>query len=119
MNEHAIERYEQVENYKEMLPLPRSVRERLEQAQDKLASNQLATAEQLILAAETELARSHPETYLMLQAMKRGYQGIEQETIELNTHMQRVERRICGIVVGEDWVPHTTVRRLIQRKRFF
>ncbi|MBS1722964.1 MAG: hypothetical protein JSS66_08440 [Armatimonadetes bacterium] len=103
----------------ELATVPRSLRERLEQVQALVSQGRPAEAETQLRAAETELARSRPDLYMILQAIRHGYRGIQFEDAEYNTYMQRVEKRWWGILVGEDWVPHTTTRRTVKRISFF
>lgn len=118
MTNYQIKRYDQIEDMKEAVSLPRSLRDRLDLAQDYLCEGRSGAADQVINNAMSDLARSSPELFTILMAIQHGYRGVRYENVEATTSMQRVEKRWCGFVVGESWTPHTTIKRTVKTISF-
>lgn len=103
----------------ELVSIPGSIRQRIEHAQRLLEQDRPKEAESQLRAAELELARSSPELYAVLAAMNRGYRGMEVSQTEYTRNHYKVEHRFLGILIGEEWVPRTDVKRTVRTLRFF
>lgn len=103
----------------ELVSLPGSIRQRIEHAQRLLEQGRPQEAATQMQSAELELAKSSPELFAILTALNKGYRGIRATQTEYSTTHFKVEHRFLGILVGEEWVPRTTVKRTVRTMEFF
>lgn len=97
---------------KELITVPTSIRERLEQAQLLAKQDKYDEAEALLKQMGTELASTRPELHALLIAGYMGFAQTSAEEIETNTQFQKEEFKLLGVTIWEKWVPRTTTRKV-------
>lgn len=102
----------------ELATVPQSLRERLDQVQVLVSQGKQNQAVSVLKAAEGELARSHPELFTLLRAVRLGYQGIAMNETEVTQSHQLIEKRFFGILIERELKPITTVRSTTKTLRF-
>lgn len=95
---------------KELATLPSSIRQRLELAQSLMNEDRPQEARTVLAQAAVELAKVAPELSTLVQAAAYGAKGIAGRIRERHTTMERVETRIFGLLVNEEWIPIESVR---------
>lgn len=92
----------------ELPALPGSIRQRLARVQNLLAEGRPQEAETQMRNVEAELARSHPELFVLLIANSRGYRGIRFTSSEYRSGIEKVKREWFGKSFGEAVIPYCT-----------
>lgn len=95
---------------KELATLPTSIRQRLELAQSLINEKRPEEARTVLAQAAVELAKVAPELSALVQAAAYGAKGVVGRIRERHTTMERVETRILGFLVSEEWIPIETIR---------
>jgi hypothetical protein len=100
--------------------IPTSVRQHLERAQTLAAQGNYSAARSADVArrqATAEVAKTSPEIYALLMAIELGYHEITATQTEITTGFEKIQKRFCGIDLGEQLVPVTTTRTVTRTLR--
>ena len=81
----------------EIVNLPSSIKERLQEARSLAQSNRSSEAEQIVREAGRALATAHPEVCALLLAAEAGYRGIAAMHTESTTTTVRTEHKVLGV----------------------
>lgn len=90
--------------------LPASIRQRLELAQTLSDDNRPRDAQAVFAEACVELAKTAPELCGVLVSSAVGKNGFFVKKREVTESVERIEYRVFGFLVQEDWKPIRTVR---------
>lgn len=101
----------------ELATLPASIRQRLELAQTLASQNRPQEAANVLSQVGAELARTHPELCALIAAAQMGYTRIDSIHSERTTGYERVEYKLFGFPIAEEWVPVTTTKTVMKSYR--
>lgn len=113
----------------ELITVPNSMKEKIEQAQRLLDQSERAETRgdhslAVVKAREgmrvlRELSRTSPNHAALIMAAEMGHRGFEFETVERLDVYKVVERKFMGIVVGTDIVNQPIIKRRVHRGRIY
>lgn len=100
----------------EIISLPASVRNRLEQAETLVELGRPQEAQTILQQIGQELAKSHPELLVLLAATQMGKSRLSVEHFESNSETVETEHRFMGLRYGSEI--RTTSTSITKRRSY-